>query len=89
MFRGEGVSFCLAKILDSSPFPNMFVTDGSIDARKQKSVSADATFIFYHSDPPNKKDYDENGIHGPEHEVVENYRSFSAWGESFVNCVAD
>ena len=46
LFRGEGVSFCLAKILDSSPFPNRFVTDGSTDAHKKKSVSADATFIF-------------------------------------------
>ena len=46
MFRYEGVSFCLAKILDSSPFPNRFVTDGSTDAHKKKSVSADATFIF-------------------------------------------
>ena len=55
LFPGEGVSFSLEKIMDSSPFLNMFVTDGSTDARKQKSVSADATFIFYHSDLPNKK----------------------------------
>ena len=55
MFRGEGVRFCLPKILDSSPFPNRFVTDGSTDAHKKKSVSADATFIFfYHSVLPKK-----------------------------------
>ena len=55
MFRGEGVSFCLAKILDSSPFPNMFVTDGSTDAHKKKSVSADATFIFLPFSSSDKK----------------------------------
>ena len=83
MFRGEGVSFCLPKILDSSPFPNMCVTDGNTDAPKKKSGSAPATFIFYHSDLPNKKDYDENGIHGPEQEFS------SIWRKSFVNCVTD
>ena len=86
MFRGEGLSFCLVKIMDSSPFPNMFVTDGRTDAHKKKSVSADAILIFDHSDLPKKREVSINTfrttmrmvftIHGPEQEVVKIYRIF-------------
>ena len=76
----------------------MFVTDGSTDAHKKKSVSADTTLIFDHSDHLLSELVQPAQYSKPQMKMLimvsaiklQNFTEFfRIWIESFVNCVAD